>query len=200
MTRSTNSGMVSRILLFAMICSILIACNSRKNDILDKVKKMQSTAIKIPYERMNCWTNDSIYKISPWSESKLKLVHYIDSSTCNSCYLKEAAKNGLLHRLESLTNNKLYNVFIANPSNQQKNKLRTEFNKKLTPQTLFVDTAHIFAQMNPNIPPESMYHTFLLDENNKVILVGNPMVNKQIVEMIVSIVKEKLGKSSIPPK
>lgn len=47
--------------------------------------------------------------------------------------------------------------------------------------------------LNPNIPSESMFHTFLLDENNKVILIGNPMVNKQIEEMLVLIVEEKLG-------
>ena len=38
-----------------------------------------------------------------------------------------------------------------------------------------------------------MFHTFRLDENNKVILVGNPMLNKQIEDMMLSIVDEKLG-------
>lgn len=33
---------------------------------------------------------------------------------------------------------------------------------------------------NITIPLESMYHTFLLDENNKVILVGNPIANDKI--------------------
>ena len=42
-------------------------------------------------------------------------------------------------------------------------------------------------------PSESMFHTFRLDENNKVILVGNPMLNKQIEDMMLSIVDEKLG-------
>ena len=48
-------------------------------------------------------------------------------------------------------------------------------------------------ESNPNLPSESMYHTFMLDENNRVILVGNPMLNKQIEDMMLSIVDEKLG-------
>ena len=48
-------------------------------------------------------------------------------------------------------------------------------------------------ESNPNLPSESMYHTFMLDENNRVILVGDPMLNKQIEDMMLSIVDEKLG-------
>ena len=48
-------------------------------------------------------------------------------------------------------------------------------------------------ESSPNLPSESMYHTFMLDENNRVILVGNPMLNKQIEYMMLSIVDEKLG-------
>ncbi len=39
-----------------------------------------------------------------------------------------------------------------------------------------------------------MYHTFLLDENNNVILVGNPMINKKNEDMMLAIVEEKFGK------
>lgn len=49
-------------------------------------------------------------------------------------------------------------------------------------------------ESNPNLPSESMYHTFMLDENNRVILVGDPMLNKQIEDMMLSIVEEKLGR------
>lgn len=39
-----------------------------------------------------------------------------------------------------------------------------------------------------------MFHTFLLDEDNNVLLVGNPLENKKIEEMFWQIVEEKLGK------
>ena len=39
-----------------------------------------------------------------------------------------------------------------------------------------------------------MFHTFLLDENNNVLLVGNPLDNEKIEEMFWQIVEKKLGK------
>jgi len=44
------------------------------------------------------------------------------------------------------------------------------------------------------LPKDNLLHTFLLDENNNVILVGNPVRNKKIKEMFYKIVEEKLGK------
>ena len=78
--------------------------------------------------------------------------------------------------------------------------METDFQEKTIPQTIFVDTANVFTESNPNIPSESMYHTFLLDENNNVILVGNPIVNEKIADMLPSIVEEKLGKKFDAPK
>ena len=99
--------------------------------------------------------------------------------------------------METLSNNEFYNIFIINPDSKAKKELKLKYLEKSIPQTIFVDSANIFMKVNPNMPSESMFHTFLLDENNKVILVGNPMFNKQIEDMMLSIVEEKFGKSLI---
>lgn len=185
------------ILLFTIGCCILTACNSHKEDVQKALEKMQSSTISIPYERMECWSSDSIFEDKPWNKAKLKLVHYVDSATCSTCYLQKVAVCGLLFSMETLSDNEFYNVFIINPNIIAKKKLVSDFSGKLIPQTIFVDSANVFTKYNPNIPSGSMFHTFLLDENNKVILVGNPMLNKQIEDMMLSIVDEKLGNNLI---
>ena len=40
-----------------------------------------------------------------------------------------------------------------------------------------------------------MYHTFLLDENNKIILVGNPLHNKKIEKLFLDMLDEKFDKN-----
>lgn len=181
-------------ILLSTICSIICACNSQKKELQEKVEELQSTAIDIPYDRMDCWTSDSIKAISPWNKAKLKLVHYVDSASCSTCYLSKIAKKELLFRMEKLSNNEFYNVFIINPDNIAKKRLEKEFHYKSIPQTIFVDSANIFTEVNATIPSESMYHTFLLDENNKVILVGNPIVYKKIEDILQNVVEKKLGK------
>ena len=184
------------------ICYILVivynicfffSCNSPKKELQDAIEQMQSRKIAIPYEQMNCWANDSILKVSPWEKAKLKLVHYIDSATCSSCYLQKVKMNDYLFRMEELSNNEFYNVIIINPGNKMNEELEKLFSEKLIPQTIFIDSTNNFAQVNPNIPHETKYHTFLVDDNNKVILVGNPIVNKKIKDIFMSIVEERLG-------
>lgn len=181
------------ILLTAIGCYILSACNSHKAEVQATVEKMQSSTITIPYERMECWASDSILEDRPWNKAKLKLVHYVDSATCSTCYLQKIAIYGLLFSMEAQSNNDFYNVFIINPNIIAKKKLISDFSGKLIPKTIFVDSSNVFMESNPNLPSESMYHTFMLDENNRVILVGNPMLNKQIEDMMLSIVDEKFG-------
>ncbi len=59
---------------------------------------------------------------------------------------------------------------------------------------ILMDTLDEFERLNPHLPKNRALHTFLLDENNRVILVGNPLRNKKIKEMFYKIVEEKLGK------
>ena len=59
---------------------------------------------------------------------------------------------------------------------------------------IILDTLGQFAKLNPHLPKNKALHTFLLDENNNVILVGNPLHNKKIKEMFYRIVEDRLGK------
>ena len=84
-----NRIRIAGIIAFFIIgCCLFYSCDSRKKEVQNKVEEMQSTAIKIPYDQMECWTNDSVSAISPWNTAKLKLVHYVDSATCSSCLTK----------------------------------------------------------------------------------------------------------------
>ncbi len=187
------------IFFYIVSISLFCTCSSHKKELRGIVEHMQSQTITIPYEQMTYWTTDSILDISPWKDAKLRLIHYVDSKTCSSCYLQKIAKYDFLFNMEKLSNNEFFNVFIINPDNKTKRILESEYYNKLIPSTIFIDTANVFRQKNPIIPSETMYHTFLLDEKGKIILVGNPMVNNKIEKMLISIVEDKLAKK-IPHK
>lgn len=189
-----NKNRITVYILLSAICSLICACNSQKKELQEKIEKLQSAAIEIPYDRMSCWTSDSIMNISPWKKAKLKYVHYVDSASCSTCYLNKIVNEEQLFRLEKLSNNEFYNIFIVTPDSRAKKILVEDFRHKSIPQTIFVDSANIFTEVNPNIPSESMCHTFLLDEDNNVILVGTPLGNEKIGDMLQDVVEKKLGK------
>ena len=49
---------------------------------------------------------------------------------------------------------------------------------------VYVDTAYAFRKANPYLPDERMYHSFLLDEKDSVVIVGNPIENPKIDSLI----------------
>ena len=56
-----------------------------------------------------------------------------------------------------------------------------------------MDTTGVCHRTTPQLPSNPMLHTFLLDENNEVLVVGNPLDNEKIDRMFWRTVKEKLG-------
>ena len=59
---------------------------------------------------------------------------------------------------------------------------------------MYVDSKSVFSKVNPQLPKESLFHIFLLDENNNVILVGNPLFNPKLEKMLRRTLQEKLKK------
>ena len=62
---------------------------------------------------------------------------------------------------------------------------------------VYVDTLGVFEDANPQIPSGGELHTFLLDRDDNVLLVGNPIWNEKIEEMFWQIVEERLGKNEM---
>ena len=178
-------------LTFFVFCLMAFSCDSNSKKIEETLQAMQSRPISIPYEQMECWTNDSIASVLSRTQSAFKLVHYLDSVQCTSCYLHKMSVDEELHNLEKQSHGRFLNIFIASPSKNNMKKIIAEYNDSLLPMTLFIDTVKAFKRLNPNIPNEFMYHVFLLDEKNNVIYVGNPLVKKS-KEKIINIIKQNI--------
>lgn len=183
-----------RKIIILFLCFFICACDSQKGKIQEAISQLLLKPMEIPYGQMKCLTNDSLLEISPWKTAKLKLVHYVDSATCSTCFLKKITTYDQLFRLEEDYNNTFINVFVVEPGQKDKDRLYSDFENGELPTTLFVDTAHVFVKSNPMIPKYSILHTFLLDENNTVIFVGCPTANPHMMKMIVQKVEDYLGR------
>lgn len=54
----------------------------------------------------------------------------------------------------------------------------------LSDLNVFVDTTDIFERSNPQLPKNKLLHTFMLDSLHNVVLVGSPVANKEIEELL----------------
>lgn len=154
---------------------ILISCNWQQRRYQKKVQKTieewTNKQVSLPHnvstyifdKKVNC---DSIL------HNKIKILVYTDSVGCTACKLN---LYDWKLKIDSLRNNlKLSFLFFvhAQYSEEFSNKLRGEsFN-----HPIFFDNDNVIEKLN-HFPKDYRLQTFLLDSNNRVILIGNPLGN-----------------------
>ncbi|WP_130893439.1 hypothetical protein [Paraprevotella xylaniphila] len=180
-----------RIYLLLLICLSNIGCTHKQN-IGDKMLQIKSKQIKMPLNSMFC-IKSSIEQIA-MQKKQLKLIVYLDSVNCSTCTLRNMyVWHDLMNKAKTYKES-LYFYFILHPlQSENKESLYLTAKGLHFPVPIYIDTLNCFSKENPHIPNDPLMHTFLLDDQNNVILVGDPTKNPRIEEMFWRIVKEKLG-------
>ena len=109
-----------------------------------------------------------------------KIVNYVDSTGCTSCRLKLDMWTDVVNEFKSLTDFDIEMVTIVNPADIDDISAILRRNNYLSPVAF--DTGNVFDQTN-SLPPRSEHHCFLLDAENKVVAIGNPVLNPKIREL-----------------
>lgn len=164
----------------------VVGCKSNAERIEEILKRFKSRPITLCTADYMTLCSDSTYNPQVVNEATLKYIIYVDSSECSPCMLKNAYKwNDYIYKFN---NDSISFSYII--SSQNSREVIEQTRESGFCQAVFVDTACVFSKQNPHIPQESMYHVFLLDKGNNVVLVGNPLVNQAIEEEFLSIVRK----------
>jgi hypothetical protein len=86
----------------------------------------------------------------------------------------------LITETDSLFHDKLGFVFFFQPKN--KKEMTFIINKNNFDYPIFIDKNNSIDKLN-HFPQAAAYQCFLLDKDNKVLLIGNPMLNQNIWEL-----------------
>lgn len=184
---------VKMCIFIGLILFFCVACSDRSQQIAKEMKILQSKVIRLPLKGLVMQQSTVLHEIEA-NKQDLKLVIYTDSVGCTSCAINQINLwNSFIDYAERF-NNQLRFYFIFSPVRKDLNSIKLAIANSLFDYPVVLDTLKEFEKLNPHLPKNRSFHTFLLDENNKVILVGNPMHNKRIEEMFYKIVEEKLGK------
>lgn len=177
--------------VYLLLSLLFIGCNSAK--IKKDLQRLQSAAVILPQQgQITILGRDTLIPDFMWSE--LKLIVYTDSVGCSSCTVSRMHQWNSFVEYAKQYGNRLKYYHILSPRKQDINKVRIALAGSALEYPVIIDTLGDFGRQNAHIPQNKALHTFLLDENNKVILVGDPLHNKKIEEIFYKIVEEKLGK------
>lgn len=173
--------------VFAM--TIFINCNNNK--IKNDVELILSQDLIVNYSDMD---TVKIGSLCHNKKSSLRIISYIDSLNCTSCSFEHIYMwEDLIDKMRDCKGN-LSVEFIFSNANNIRNDEWEELTKFIPDISIFIDSSNSFIKRNPQIKSNPMLHTFLVDSTNKVLLVGNPIKNKNVEMLLEKTIKEKFNK------
>lgn len=114
------------------------------------------------------------YKIP---QSKYKVLIYVDSIGCTSCKLQLHKWKEFITYVDSVTNKQVPFLFFFQSKDNKELRYMLKVDKFDRP--ICVDSNNKLNLLN-NFPTDIMFQTFLLDKENKVVTLGNPIYNLSI--------------------
>ena len=165
----------------------LLSCNSRKEKINKQLNELYASVIDIPASDMDTLVIDSAYLSS---KAKYQFLAYVDSSQCTPCYAGHHQEwETVLARAWKLEPSITLTIIVESDSITEEVKNRffaADFNR-----SIFIDRKGMFRKKNPSFPESNIMHVMLLDKDNHVVLVGDPVRNKEIEQLLHHMLEEK---------
>ena len=164
----------------------LLSCNNRKEKINKQLNELYASIIDIPSSDMDTLVIDSAYLSS---KAKYQFLAYVDSSQCTPCYAGHHQEwSSVLARAWELEPSITLTIIVESDSISEEVKNRffaADFNR-----SIFIDRKGMFREKNPTFPESNIMHVMLLDQNNHVVLVGDPVSNDNIESLLYDMLKK----------
>ena len=166
-----------KIICLCILFFAILSCRDEQS-LSKELSVLQSSSIILPQgEDLIIHNMDSMtYN----KENKLKYIIYSDSLACSSCMINSLISWNPFIEYSKNYNGKLVFYFVFSPAKKDVRSLNMLIRNSEFKYQIIVDGKNNFAKSNSHLPKDNLLHTFLLDENNNVILVGNPVRNKKI--------------------
>ncbi|ATA75400.1 hypothetical protein [Capnocytophaga sp. H2931] len=173
--------------LFIVI--LLFSCQENpKNKIEEELLKWRGKEIIFPDSMIfTKFTGDTVP--CKYQDYKHKMLIYVDSTGCTPCKLKLGAWELLIKELNALPNgsNLSYIFYFAD---KKRNEIDIILRNEGFDLPVVVDEENKLDKLN-NFSDNENFHYFLLDEKNRVKIVGNPIYNTKVKELYFSEIQKE---------
>ena len=182
----------SKWLLLSAFLAVCVSCReSRHNQMERLVQEWNGKEIRFPsHPVFTRFVTDTVpYRIP---KTDYKVVVFVDSVGCISCKLQLPKWKEFMHEVDSLCEGKVSFVFFFQSANVK--ELRYILRRDGFSLPVCIDADDSFNSLN-HFPGEMMFQTFLVDSENRVKVIGNPIHNLSVKDLYL---KELAGIKSDP--
>lgn len=172
--------------LICMLALLLFSCQESEEEKLTRLfQEWEGKEIVFPED---C-TFSSLSKSeceSPTLDAPFKVVCYMDSLGCMSCKLKIPEWKQFIHEVDSMSDGKVSFFFYYHPKEKFRGELEVILKEWDFCYPVCIDKEDIFKTINL-LPADESFHVFILDGQNRVKAIGNPIQNPFIKELYLKI-------------
>ena len=172
------------LLLMVYFCSCQ---ESREEAMLRLVQEWSGKEIKFPARSVFTVQGKDTVDFD-FEDVDYKVVTYIDSVGCTSCKLQLHRWKQLVAEVDSLTDGSVPFLFYFHPKNIKELRYLTRRDGFTYP--VCFDEQDEINRLN-QFPSVMDFQTFLLDKDNKVVAMGNPILNPNIKDLYLEVIAQK---------
>ena len=182
-----------RLVLGLCVCLLVSSCEESEKERLSRlVIEWEGKEILFPtHSTFTIQGKDTVD--FQFQDAEYNVVTYVDSIGCTSCKLQLHRWKEFLSEVDSLTNGNVSFLFYFHPKDMK--ELRYLTRRDAFTHPVCFDEKDEFNQLN-HFPSEMMFQTFLLDERNRVVALGNPVLNPNVKELYLNLIRGGVQTSS----
>ena len=164
-------------ILFSFL--FILSCTDGRNKIERQVNEWTNKEILFPGNPVfTSMVKDTVpYRIP---KTDYKVVVFVDSVGCISCKLQLPKWKKFMHEVDSLSDGNVPFVFFFQTKDVR--ELRYILRRDNFSHPVCIDTEDSFYKLN-RFPGEMMFQTFLVDSENRVKVIGNPIHNLSVKDL-----------------
>lgn len=167
--------------------------NKKKEEIKHLVSEWQGKEIQFPQDMtFTLFTSDTVDFTIP--KSSHKILVFVDSIGCTSCKLQLHHWKELIQYTNSVTQEMIPFLFVF--QSNDRNKIQDLLKRDNFDTPICLDQSDKLNKLN-HFSSDGRFQTFLLDKDNKVVVIGNPIHNPNIRELYLKEINGKQPASQI---
>lgn len=177
---------IRRIAVLFFLLMGLYACRQapEKDPVIRIVNEWRGKEIKFPQNLVYTIQGRDTVAYSTAGKD-YRILTYVDSAGCMSCKLKIDEWKKFIAYLDSSTDGKVGFLFFFHPNKIKDVSVELHINDFKLP--VCIDNTNSMSRLN-SFPDKFDYQTFLLDKQNRVVAIGNPVNNAAVKELYLNFI------------
>ena len=175
-------------LIILLLTIFLSACQDKQKEIITLlVKEWQGKQILFPENMVfTRFASDTTNFVIPTSD--YKVLVFVDSIGCTSCKLQLSRWKEFIRYTDSISQKNIPFLFFFQFDDQW--EIHSLLKRENFDKPICLDRSDSLNQLN-HFPKDIRFQVFLLDKNNKVVVIGNPVHNPNVKELYLEEISRK---------